>query len=100
MYVDEVDFRETLAYDQLIGLVFTEFVHRQMKQLEELETACVKTETDHGPWTKMKECCEITDEDDRWLTYADKAISMIDRDDIWRGLLEAFKILKLFCDFV
>ena len=44
IYVYEVDFRETLAYDQLIGLVFTEFVHRQMQQLEELETACVKTE--------------------------------------------------------
>ena len=44
MYVDEVDFQETLSYDQLIGLVFTEFVHRQMQQLEELETACVKTE--------------------------------------------------------
>ena len=93
MYVDEVDFRETLAYDQLIGLVFTEFVHRQMKQLEELETACVQTETDHGPWTKTREHREITDEDDRWMTCANKAISMIDRD-IWRGILEAFKILK------
>ena len=37
MYVDEVDFRETLDYDQLIGLIFTEFVDRQMQQLEELE---------------------------------------------------------------
>ena len=81
IYVDEVDFRETLAYDLLIGLVFKEFVHRQMQQLEELE-ACVKTEIAHSPWTKMREICEITDEDDRWVTYADKAISMIDRDDI------------------
>ena len=75
MYVDEVDFRETLAYDQLIGLVFTEFVHRQMQQLEELETACVKTGIAHSPVTKMREHCEITDEDDRWLTYADKSES-------------------------
>ena len=94
MYVDEVDFQETLSYDQLIGLVFTEFVHRQMQQLEELETACVKTEITYSPWTAMREHCEITDEDDRWLTYAVKAISIIDRDDIWRGILEAFKILK------
>ena len=94
IYVDEVDFRETLAYDQLIGLVFTEFVHRQMQQLEELETACVKTEIAHSPWTNMREICGITDEDDRCVTYADKAISMIDRDDIWRGVLEAFKVLK------
>ena len=75
MYVDEVDFRETLAHDQLIGLVFTEFVHRQMQQLEELETACVKTGIAHSPVTKMREHCEITDEDDRWLTYADKSES-------------------------
>ena len=94
MYVDEVDFRETISYDQLIGLVFTEFVHRQMQQFEELETACVKTEIGHGPWTKMRGHCEITDEDDRWMSYAGKAMSMIDRDDIWRGILEAFKILK------
>ena len=55
-----------------------------------METACVKTETDHGPWTKMREQlhCEITDEDDRWLTYADKAMSMIDRDDIWMDEME------------
>ena len=71
------------GYDHLICFVFTEFVNRQRKQLEALETACVKTQTDHGPWTEMREHCEISDEDDRWLTYADKAISMIDRDDIW-----------------
>ena len=94
IYVYEVDFRETLAYDQLIGLVFTEFVHRQMQQLEELETACVKTETVHGPWTKMRKHCEITDEVDRWMAYAGKAMSIIDRDDIWLGILEAFEILK------
>ena len=65
-----------------------------MQQLEELETACVKTEIAYSPWTATREHCEITDEDDRWLTYADKVISMVDRDDIWRGILEAFKILK------
>ena len=57
----------------------------RMQQLEELEIACLKTETDHGPWTKLTEHYEITDEDDRRLTYADKAISIIDRDDIWPG---------------
>ena len=48
IYVDEVDFRETLAYDQLIGLVFTEFVHRQMEQLEELERDCPVLDKDEG----------------------------------------------------
>ena len=83
MYVDEVDFRETLSYDQLIGLVFTEFVHRQMQQLEELETACVKMEISHDAWTKIRGHCEIADEDDEWMSYARRAMLMIDRDDIW-----------------
>ena len=66
MYVDEVDLRETLTYDQLIGIVFTEFVHKQMQQLEELETAYVKQKTaDHVSWTLMRGHCGITDEDDR-----------------------------------
>ena len=66
-----------------------------MQRLEELETAWVKQETaDHVSWIMMRGRCGITDEDDLWLIYADKVISMIDRDDIWRGILEAFKILK------
>lgn len=42
----------------------------------------------------MREHCEITDEDERWLIYADQAMSMIDREDIWRGIVEACKALK------
>ena len=54
------------TYDQLIGLVFTEFVHRQMQQLEELETASVKQEAaNHISWTMMRGHCKITDEDDQ-----------------------------------
>lgn len=37
MYVDEVDFEDTLSPDKLINRPFTEFVHRQIQQLEELE---------------------------------------------------------------
>ena len=64
IYVDEVDFEETLILDRLINLIFKVFVHRQIPQLEELESSV------------------------RW------AISMIDRWDIWRGILETSKVLK------
>lgn len=104
MYIDEVDFEETLTHDRLINLIFTEYVHRQIQQLEELES-CVKmdtvtrepceiSETDGNQWTAMREHCEITDEGERWMIYANQAISMIDREDIWRGIVEACKILK------
>ena len=41
----------------------------------------------------MRGHCEITDEDDRWMTYADKEILMIDRD-IRQENLEASTVLK------
>ena len=50
--------------------------------------------TDGNQWTAMREYCEITDEGKRWLIYADQAISMIDTEDIWRGTVEACKVLK------
>ena len=33
VYVDEIDFEEPLTLDQLINLIFMEFVHRQILQL-------------------------------------------------------------------
>ncbi len=33
-------------------------------------------------------------DDDLWLTNTDQAISMIDCDDVWRSIVEAYKILK------
>ena len=39
IYVDEVDFEETLILDRLINLIFKVFVHRQIPQLEELESS-------------------------------------------------------------
>lgn len=45
MYVDEVDFEDILSPDKPSNLVFTDFVHRQMQQLVELESF-EKMETD------------------------------------------------------
>ena len=42
----------------------------------------------------MRDHCKITDEDERWLKYADQAISIIKREDIWRGIVKACKIWK------
>ena len=90
MYVDEID-QESLTLEWLINLIFTEFVHRQIQQLEKQGT-CEKTNSDL--WTNFRECCRASNEDERWLNYADKAISMIDRGDMWQGILEACKVLK------
>ena len=79
MYVDEID-QESLTLERLINLILTEFVHRQIQQLEKQET-CEKTNSDLC--TKFRECCHVLDEDERWLNYADKAISRIEREDIY-----------------
>ncbi len=36
LYVDEIDF-EGITQDKLIDLIFTEFLHRQIHELEELK---------------------------------------------------------------
>ena len=92
------------SLDRLIDLIFTEFVHRQIQQLGELESCvkadtvttehCETSETDGNQWTAMREYCEISDEDDWWLIYADQAILIIDREDNMERDREACKVLK------
>ena len=48
----------------------------------------------HDVWRSWRELCKISDEDERWLNYADRAIETIDADDIWQGIVEGCKILK------
>lgn len=93
IYCDEVDF-ERMTHEKVIDLVFTEFVHRKIQELEKQETG-VKVETDRGFWTELRNHCEISDEDERWFIYADKALAEIDCEDIWQGILYCCKIVKL-----
>ena len=84
MYVDKVDFEDSPMLDRCVNLVFTEFVHREMQQLEDL-SLCENMETDYNLWT-MREHCQISNKDECWLTFADQAITMIDCKHIWLGI--------------
>ena len=49
---------------------------------------------DGNPWTGFRKCFEILDDEERWITYAERVLSMLDHDVIWQGIVEACKILK------
>jgi hypothetical protein len=89
IYVDEVAFEE-LTQSQLVDLVFTEFNHREIKELEKLQQCACKTD----PWLAYRNCCEMLSDDDLWLTFADQAMNMVDCEHIWHGIVEACKVLK------
>ena len=44
MYVVEIDFRDSLTLDRMINLIFTEFFHKKIEQLEKLEACDEKME--------------------------------------------------------
>ena len=92
MYVDEVDF-EALTIEKLAGLVFTEMVHRKMLQLEK-ETLAKQDETDGNQWSTFRKCPEVPDDEERWIAYAERALSLLNHEVIWQGIVEACKILK------
>ena len=92
MYVDEVDF-DSLTIEKLVELVFTEMVFRKIEQLEK-EKIVKRDQIDGNPWTGFRKCFEILDDEERWITYAERALSMLDHDVMWQGIVEACKILK------
>lgn len=60
---------------------------------EELESGEI-IEVDGDLWTRIRDHCKISNEDERWLKYADRVISVIKREDIWKVVVVACKILK------
>ena len=92
MYVDEVEF-DSLTIEKLVELVFTEMVFRKIEQLEK-EKIVKHDQIDGNPWTGFRKCFEILDDEERWITYAERALSMLDHDVMWQGIVEACKILK------
>ena len=71
MYVDEIDF-DALTVEKLIDLVFTEMVYRKIQQLEE-ETLAKRDQTDGNQWTRFRECFKMLDNEERWISYAERA---------------------------
>ena len=89
MYVDEVNF-ENMSYEHMIELVFTEFVHEQMKELE----ASGKDTTDGTLFDIYKEYLATSEEAYRWSKYAEKAISLLDLELVWCTIVETCKVLQ------
>ena len=83
MYVDEIDF----------VLVFRGMIHDKMQQLEKEELA-KQGQTDGNQWSRFKKCSEVLNHEGRWVTYAEQALSLLNHEVMWQGIVEACKILK------
>ena len=92
MYVDEIDF-DTLTIEKLIDLVFTEMVYCKIQQLDE-ETLAKRDQTDGNQWTRFRECFKMVDNEEQWISYAERALELFNHDVMGRGVVEACKILK------
>ena len=92
MYVDEIDF-EAVTIEKIVDLVFTEMVHDKMQQLEKDELA-KQDQTDGNHRSRFKKCSEVLDHEERWITYAEQALSLLNHEVMWQGIVAACKILK------
>ena len=64
-----------------------------MQQLEKEELA-KQDQTDGNHWSRFKKCSEVLDHEGRWITYAEQALSLLNHEVMWQGIVEACKILK------
>ena len=90
MYCDEVDY-ERMNNIQIIDLVFTEFLHKKICELSERRNYIVSKMNDLSLTTQR----EIKQSEKRWLEYGYEALSEIDCENIWLGILECCRILRL-----
>ena len=86
MYVDEIDF-DALTVEKLIDLVFTEIVYRKIQQLEE-KTLAKRDQTDGNQWTRFRECFKMLDNEERWISYAERALELLNHDVMWRAVVD------------
>ena len=90
MYVvNGMDF-EALTVEKLIDLVFT---YRKIQQSEEASQA-KQDQVDGSLWTRFRKRIEVLDDDERWINYAERALSLLNHDLMWEGIVEACKVLK------
>ena len=92
MYVDEIDF-EAVTIEKIVNLIFTEMIHDKMQQLEK-EELTKQDQTDGNQWSRFKKCSEVLDHEERWITYAEQALSLLNHEVMWQVIVEACKILK------
>ena len=92
MYVDEIDL-EAVTIEKIVDLIFTEMIHDKMHQLEK-EELVKQDQTDGNNRLRFKKCSEVLDHEERWITYAEQAQSLLNHEVMWQGIVEACKILK------
>ena len=82
-----------MTAEKLIDLVFTEMVYCKMQQLEEAEQ--IKHHQVNGNrWTRFRKTVEVLDDEERWINYTERALSVLNHDLMWQGIVEGCKILK------
>jgi hypothetical protein len=86
MYADEVAF-EVLSETDLIDLVFTELLSREIELLKIFYKCTCEEESEPT-------CLEEMSKDDRWVTFTEQVINSLDHRYVWQAILEAFKVLK------
>ena len=92
MYVDEIDFN-ALTVEKLIDLVFTEMVYRKIQQLE-AETLAKRDQPDGNQWTRFRECFKMLDNEERWISYAERALELLNHVASSRGSVQDFKVSR------
>ena len=45
-------------------------------------------------WSRFKKCCEVLGHEERWITYAEQALSLLNHEVMSQVIVEACKILK------
>ena len=101
MYMDEIDF-ESVTIENIVDLVFTEMIRDKMQELEEQdhdgfeeqEELAKQDQTDGNHRSRFKKCSEVLDHEERWITYAEQALSLLNHEVMWQGIVEACTILK------
>ena len=82
-----------ITIEKIVDLVFMEMIRDKMQLLEKEELA-KQDQTDGNHRSRFKKCSEVLDHEERWITYAEQALSLLNHEVMWQGIVEACKILK------
>jgi hypothetical protein len=67
-------------------------IYRKIQKLEE-ETG-KQDQIDGNQWTRFRERSEVDDDEERWMNYAERALSLLNHELVWQGIVGVCKILK------
>ena len=51
-------------------------------------------QVDGNQWTRFRKYVEVLDDEERWINYAERALSLLNHELMWQGIVGACKILK------